>query len=161
MTNAHVVAGVTEPIVEAPGQPAVQGRVVAYDDENDLALIAVSGLATPALPIADSAAGDEVAVAGYPFGGPLEVRPARVMSVGPITIEESGRVKGELRADALVVGGHVNGSLTAITRIVIWHSAVVDGSLAAPLLNVVEGAQLNAKIDVTGRRNEAELKIAS
>ena len=91
VTNAHVVAGVTEPIVEAPGQPAVQGRVVAYDGENDLALIAVSGLATPALPIAESAAGDEVAVAGYPFGGPLEVRPARVMSVGPITIEESGR----------------------------------------------------------------------
>ena len=91
VTNAHVVAGVTEPIVEAPGQPAVQGRVVAYDDANDLALIAVSGLATPPLAIAEPASGDEVAVAGYPFGGPLEVRPARVMSIGPITIEESGR----------------------------------------------------------------------
>jgi S1-C subfamily serine protease len=91
VTNAHVVAGVTEPIVEAPGQPAVQGRVVAYDAANDLALIAVSGLATPPLAIADPASGDEVAVAGYPFGGPLEVRPARVMSIGPITIEESGR----------------------------------------------------------------------
>jgi len=30
-------------------------------------------------------------VGGYPFGGPLELRPARVMSVGPITIEEAGR----------------------------------------------------------------------
>ena len=79
VTNAHVVAGVTEPIVEAPGRAAVQGRVVAYDAENDLALIA------------DPADGDEVAGAGYPFGGPLEVRPARVMSIGPITIEESGR----------------------------------------------------------------------
>ena len=79
----------------------------------------------------------------------------------PVTIEESGRVKGELRADALIVGGHVNGSLTATTRILIQHSAVVDGSLAAPLLNVVEGAQLNAKVEVTGRRNGSELKIAS
>lgn len=91
VTNAHVVAGVTEPIVEAPGQPAVAGRVVAYDPANDLAVIAVAGLASPPLAIADTAAGAEVAVAGYPFGGPLEVRPASVMSIGPITIQESGR----------------------------------------------------------------------
>ncbi len=91
VTNAHVVAGVTEPIVEAPGQPAVAGRVVAFDPENDLALIAVNGLATPPLAIAEAPAGADVAVAGYPFGGPLELRPARIMSIGPITIQESGR----------------------------------------------------------------------
>ena len=91
VTNAHVVAGVTEPIIEAPGQPALAGRVVAFDPENDLALIAVSGLLTPPLAIADVGAGSDVAVAGYPFGGPLELRPARVMSIEPITIEESGR----------------------------------------------------------------------
>ena len=91
VTNAHVVAGVTEPIVEAPGQPALAGRVVAFDRENDLAVIAVSGLLTPPLPIVDLATGSDAAVAGYPFGGPLELRPARVMSVGPITIEEGGR----------------------------------------------------------------------
>ena len=91
VTYAHVVAGVTEPIIEAPGQPALAGRVVAFDRENDLAVIAVSGLLTPPLPIADLATGSDAAVAGYPFGGPLELRPARVMSVGPITIEESGR----------------------------------------------------------------------
>jgi len=96
VTNAHVVAGVTEPIVEAPGQPAVQGRVVAYDDANDLALIAVSGLATPPLAIAEPASGDEVAVAGYPFGGPLEVRPARVMSIGPIVSALVGLPAGRL-----------------------------------------------------------------
>ncbi|KRE21192.1 MarP family serine protease [Agromyces sp. Soil535] len=91
VTNAHVVAGVTEPIVEAPGQPAVTGRVVAFDRQNDLAVIAVSGLATPPLAIAEVSAGSDAAVAGYPFGGPLELRAARVMSVAPITIEESGR----------------------------------------------------------------------
>lgn len=90
VTNAHVVAGVDEPIVEAPGQSAVEGRVVAFDPENDLALIAVSGLQTPPLALAGAAADTDAAVAGYPFGGPLEVRPARVMSVGPLTIVESG-----------------------------------------------------------------------
>lgn len=91
VTNAHVVAGVTEPIVEAPGLAAVEGRVVAFDPANDLALIAVDGLAAPPLAIAEAPAGSDVAVAGYPFGGPLELRPARVMSVGPITIESDGR----------------------------------------------------------------------
>ncbi|HKH08079.1 MAG TPA: MarP family serine protease [Agromyces sp.] len=90
VTNAHVVAGVTDPIVEAPGQPAVEGRVVAFDAEQDLALIAVSGLATPPLALAEPATGADVAVAGYPFGGPLEVRPGRVLAVGPLTIIEGG-----------------------------------------------------------------------
>ena len=90
VTNAHVVAGVTDPIVEAPGQPAVEGRVVAFDAEQDLALIAVSGLATPPLALAEPATGADVAVAGYPFGGPLEVRPGRVVAVGPLTIIEGG-----------------------------------------------------------------------
>ncbi len=91
VTNAHVVAGVTEPIVEAPGLAAVEGRVVAFDPANDLALIAVDALDAPPLTIAEAPAGSDVAIAGYPFGGPLELRPARVMSVGPITIEEGGR----------------------------------------------------------------------
>jgi S1-C subfamily serine protease len=91
VTNAHVVAGVTEPVVEAPGEPAVSGRVVAFDPANDLALIAVSGLETPPLAVSPAAAGSDVAVAGYPFGGPFELRPARVMSVGPVTIEDRGR----------------------------------------------------------------------
>ncbi len=90
VTNAHVVAGVTEPIVEAPGQPALPGRVVAFDPENDLALIAVDGLATAPLPIDEPAVGDDVAVAGYPFGGPFELRPGRVAASGPLTISADG-----------------------------------------------------------------------
>jgi len=91
VTNAHVVAGVDEPIIEAPGQPAVAGRVVAYDPDNDLAVIAVQGLATPALELADAVPAEtEVAVGGYPFGGPFELRPARVMASGPITISVDG-----------------------------------------------------------------------
>lgn len=90
VTNAHVVAGVNEPIVEAPGQPAIAGRVVAFDATNDLALIAVDGLATPPLSLATATPGQAVAVAGYPFGGPFELRPANVMSSGPLTIQTAG-----------------------------------------------------------------------
>jgi len=79
----------------------------------------------------------------------------------PVTIDQSGNVKGDLLADALIVSGHVNGSLVASTRIVLRESAVIEGSLSAPVLNVVEGAQVSAKVDVTGRRKSSELKLAS
>ncbi|MGR2753626.1 MarP family serine protease [Agromyces arachidis] len=91
ITNAHVVAGVDDPIVHAPGRGPVAGRVVAYDPANDLALIATDGLGVAPLGLADAPASEEeVAVAGYPFGGPLELRSARVMSSGPLTITVDG-----------------------------------------------------------------------
>jgi S1-C subfamily serine protease len=92
ITNAHVVAGVTEPIVEAPGQPAVQGRVVAYQPDQDLALIAVDGLDVAPLQLADRPVdGTQAAVAGYPFGGPYQLRSAQILTTGPLTILEDGR----------------------------------------------------------------------
>lgn len=115
VTNAHVVAGVDEPIVEAPGLPAVAGRVVAFDPEHDLAVIAVDGLDAAALPIDEPSVGDEVAVAGYPFGGPLELRPARVAASGPLTISTDG---------------------TSTTRDIMTLSADVDhGNSGGPVLD--------------------------
>jgi S1-C subfamily serine protease len=90
VTNAHVVAGVDEPVVETPGLSARSGRIVAFDAGLDLAIIAVDDLDAAALPVAGPATGSEVAVAGYPFGGPLELRPGSVMSEGPVTFVEGG-----------------------------------------------------------------------
>ncbi|HEX6953281.1 MAG TPA: MarP family serine protease [Agromyces sp.] len=91
VTNAHVVAGVDEPIVHPPGGSPVAGRVVAFDPDNDLAVIATDGLGVAPLGLAGPpAAEQDVAVVGYPFGGPLEIRPARVMASGPLTISVSG-----------------------------------------------------------------------
>ena len=79
----------------------------------------------------------------------------------PVTIDGTGHVNGDVRADAVIVDGHATGSVAATTRIVIRESAVVDGSLSAPLLNVVEGAQLTGKVDVAGRKDGPGLKLAS
>jgi S1-C subfamily serine protease len=92
VTNAHVVAGVTQPIVEAPGRAPVQGRVVAFQPEHDLALIAVDGLDVAPLAISDRPTdGTQGAVAGYPFGGPFQLRSAQILTTGPLTIVEQGR----------------------------------------------------------------------
>lgn len=82
LTNAHVLAGVTEPVVETPAGQAVAGSVVYFDPVDDLAVIAVPGLAAAALPVADTLApGDTAAVAGYPFGGPFSLGAAEVLQV--------------------------------------------------------------------------------
>jgi hypothetical protein len=82
VTNAHVVAGVDQPIVEAPNGQALEGRVVYFDPIDDLAVIAVDGLAaatlalSPGLPV-----GTEAVVQGYPHGGPFTYGAAQVLAL--------------------------------------------------------------------------------
>ncbi|QAY73278.1 MarP family serine protease [Agromyces protaetiae] len=91
VTNAHVVAGVPEPVVEAPGRIPLPGRVVAIDRDADLALIAVDGLGVEPLDLAaNPPTGTDAAIGGYPFGGPYELRAARFLETGPLAIDEDG-----------------------------------------------------------------------
>lgn len=89
VTNAHVVAGVDTPIVELPGVPAREGRVVYFDPTDDLAVIAVDDLGAEALPFSPTlAAGDAAVVQGYPYGGPFTMVSAGVESVGTVNVPD-------------------------------------------------------------------------
>lgn len=95
VTNAHVVAGVERPLVELPGGAAQQGRVVYFDADADLAVVAVDGLGADPLTVAPSlATGDPAAVQGYPYGGPFTSASAEVLNVGTVRIPESGGIGG-------------------------------------------------------------------
>lgn len=88
VTNAHVVAGMDTPIVELPGEPARDGRVVYFDPIDDLAVIAVD-VDAPALAIDEAlAAGDPAVVQGYPYGGPFRTVSAEVAAVGSVPIQD-------------------------------------------------------------------------
>jgi S1-C subfamily serine protease len=79
MTNAHVLAGVADPVVTAEGEE-YEAVPVYVDEETDVAVLAVPGL--PQIPLtfspgpADS--GDSAIIMGYPGGGGLFIGPARV-----------------------------------------------------------------------------------
>lgn len=89
ITNAHVVAGVTEPIIEAPDGGAYPGRVVYFDPVDDLAVIAVSGLPAPGIQLAaDLAPGSRAVSLGYPFGGPFDSDPAEVISLDTLLVAD-------------------------------------------------------------------------
>ena len=79
MTNAHVVAGVTEVDVSAGGD-SVSARVVVYDPDLDIAVLTLAkakGLAPLTFDF-DVKARDGVAILGYPEDGPFDVETARV-----------------------------------------------------------------------------------
>jgi len=89
VTNAHVVAGVPEPVVEVPGGGALPGRVVYFDSRRDLAVLAVDGLSAAALPLGGNLpSGSPAAFAGYPHGGPFQSKPATVRDITTVLVPD-------------------------------------------------------------------------
>ncbi|MGF6833596.1 MarP family serine protease [Paenarthrobacter nitroguajacolicus] len=89
VTNAHVVAGVSQPVVEVPDGGALPGRVVYFDPQRDIAVLAVDGLQSSPLPMsADLPQGSPAAFAGYPHGGPFQSKPATVQGISTILVPD-------------------------------------------------------------------------
>jgi S1-C subfamily serine protease len=116
MTNAHVVAGTREVVVESGGRE-VEGKVVVYDPKRDLAVLYVPGLKAPVMSFVgkEAATGASAIVLGYPQDGPYNAQSARVRDVGDITgpdIYESGDVTREIYTiKSLVRSGNSGGPL--------------------------------------------------
>ncbi|WP_028279471.1 MarP family serine protease [Arthrobacter sp. H5] len=88
ITNAHVVAGVNQPVVEVPGGGALPGRIVHFDPVRDIAVLAVDGLERPALPLGTELEdGATAAFAGYPAGGPFQIQPASIQNRSDVLVE--------------------------------------------------------------------------
>ena len=81
VTNAHVIAGVSEPSVEMANGEVVTGRTVYFNPANDLAVLAVDPLDVPEVEIGEPAdSGASGFVMGYPAGGPFVAGPAIVQA---------------------------------------------------------------------------------
>lgn len=85
MTNAHVLAGVDDPMVLAEGE-VYPARIVYIDEEVDVAVLAVPDL--PQVPLSfatvERDSGADAIIMGYPGGGELQVGPARVRDLSQI-----------------------------------------------------------------------------
>jgi S1-C subfamily serine protease len=118
MTNAHVVAGTRDVSVEV-GDERLDGTVVVYDPERDLAVIYVPGLRAPVMDWVPTHAptGANAIVLGFPLDGPYNAQSARVRDVSRITgpdIYESGDVTRQIYTiRALVRSGNSGGPLVA------------------------------------------------
>ena len=90
VTNAHVVAGQRDTVVDSASAPALRAQAVAFDVRNDIAVLRVSGnLNSPLLEQAEPRSGDSVAILGYPENGPLAARPGRVGRTAIVLSEDA------------------------------------------------------------------------
>lgn len=116
MTNAHVVAGVTDPDVIIDGSP-VPGRVVYYNPNVDLAVISFDSGTRRALPFdEDAQAQDAVAIVGYPQDGPYDVR------------------AGRIRAEQRLRSPNIYGDGTVIREVFSLRGLVRPGNSGGPIL---------------------------
>ncbi|MDQ1121744.1 MarP family serine protease [Microbacterium trichothecenolyticum] len=89
VTNAHVVAGVDTPLVELPGRPAREGRVVYFDPTDDIAVVSVDDLDAAPLSISSTLpVGSPAVVQGYPGGGPFTSGSAQILSEGTVPVPD-------------------------------------------------------------------------
>lgn len=117
MTNAHVVAGVDAPELEIDGE-RVRGRVVHYDPDLDVAVLAVEARGVPALDFAPVAEPREaIAVLGYPQDGPYHV--------------QAGRVRQEQRLRS----PDIYGEGTVIREVLSLRALVRPGNSGGPVVN--------------------------
>lgn len=116
VTNAHVVHGVTRPSVvdQSGAHPATP---ILYDPDADVAVLRVSDLGAPRLPISAqvTAPGTQGAVLGYPGNGPLTVSPAVITLRSPEVARRVGGggigVREDYRLAATVRPGNSGGPL--------------------------------------------------
>jgi S1-C subfamily serine protease len=106
VTNAHVVAGETDTVVEVSGAPPdLPVSVMAFDPHNDIAVLRVRGLHEPALPMAAVAApGTSAAILGYPLDGPFVREPGRIGRAEKVHTENAYGVGNVLRTVVPVRG---------------------------------------------------------
>lgn len=120
LTNAHVVAGVTEGLqVHVAGGAAFAARVVLFDPQRDVAVLYVRGLTAPPLRFAASAApkAADAIVLGYPLNGPFLATPARV------AVEETGKTRD------------IYGRRIVSRQIYALRTTVIPGNSGGPLIS--------------------------
>lgn len=137
MTNAHVVAGTTSTTVEVTTRGRTRqldARVVSYDPQLDVAVLAVPDLQADPLPFAADPAerDDDVIILGYPLDGPYTITAAKI------------RDRIQLR------GPDIYDSETVTRDVYTVRAVVRSGNSGGPMINTageVVGVVFGAALD--------------
>jgi S1-C subfamily serine protease len=117
MTNAHVVAGVSDPSVLVGGE-ARDATVVSYNPSLDLAVLRFDSGNLPALSFDNGLkAKDGVAILGYPQDGPFDLEPGRV------------------RAEQRLRSPNIYGSGTVIRDVYSLRGLIRPGNSGGPIVD--------------------------
>ncbi|NOZ10408.1 MAG: polymer-forming cytoskeletal protein [Gammaproteobacteria bacterium] len=65
-----------------------------------------------------------------------------------IIVGEGGHWQGSITAENVIIGGTIEGDITARKKLELVATAVVKGNLVAPEIAIAEGAKLDGKLDM-------------
>jgi S1-C subfamily serine protease len=116
MTNAHVVAGVTNPEVIFDEDTTIEATVVYFNEDLDIAVLAVADQGRVALPFGEVETGDPVAIVGYPQDGPYAIEPGRV------------------RAEQKLRSPNIYGEESVVREVLSLRGEVQPGNSGGPVL---------------------------
>ena len=135
ITNAHVVAGVTQPQV-IDGNGRHKTTVVWFDPNLDFAVLRTNNLAGDPLQIATALVptGTQGTVVGYPGGGPFKADPAAVIesftAIGRNIYDQENTSREVYSLKADVIGGNSGGPLVdkdgRVIGIIFAHSTTYE-----------------------------------
>jgi cytoskeletal protein CcmA (bactofilin family) len=111
-----------------------QGR--ASNTETSLSIIAAGTTVS-----GDIACGGVLKVEGRIEGSVLEAR--------QVMLAKQGGIQGNVNAHEVVVGGVIDGDVTATDRLELQSSAVVNGEINTKSIVVMEGARINGGVRMT------------
>jgi len=137
VTNAHVVAGVTDLVARVrPGQSSSRADVVFFDPETDIALVRTRGLPLRPLRLAREPMdeGQSAVVAGFPRGESFSALPVRV------------------RAQVLARGESIYGEPGVERDVYVLRGRVEQGNSGGPLSD--EFADVHGVVFASGMSDE-------
>lgn len=65
-----------------------------------------------------------------------------------LTIESTGKVDADIRAEQLTINGEANGNIDAGNLVAVNASATVTGDIKAPKVIIEDGAHFNGSIEM-------------
>jgi len=66
---------------------------------------------------------------------------------GNLTIEAGAVLTGEVRADAVIIGGELSGNIEAASRVEILQTGILNGDLKAGSLTVAAGSKMRGRVE--------------
>ena len=108
VTNAHVVAGESDTVVQIDGvAPGLPARAVVFDPHDDIAVLRVPGLNEPTLKLeANPRSGTSAGILGYPLDGPFNAQAGRIGQTQVVSTQDAYG-NGPVQRSITSLRGHV------------------------------------------------------
>ena len=84
-----------------------------------------------------------------------------ILGARQLVVTPGGRIRGDVTAEEIVVGGVIDGNVHASTRLELQGSAVVNGNIETRAFVVPEGGRVNGDIRMVAGSSEPTSKATS